>query len=181
MALEALDPFPRSSDGHNAAPSNRQQAPSKTNHGSFRVFIMRRRGEVKKSLSDVIFGQTRGKVLALLFGNSDKRFYTRQIARMTGASVGAIAPELMLMTSLGLLISSRVGNQVFYQANRHSPVFAEIRALMAKTVGVFHQLRLALAPLADRIVVAFVYGPMAKQRETAESDVDRNPGAGCIG
>jgi predicted nucleotidyltransferase len=41
-----------------------------------------------------------------------------------------------------------------------------------KTVGVFHILRTALPVLSKRIVVAFVYGSMAREEETAQSDID---------
>jgi predicted nucleotidyltransferase len=77
-----------------------------------------------------------------------------------------------LLTDLGLLVSKRVGKQVFYRANQESPVFPELKTLVAKTVGVFQLLREALEPLSDRIQLAFVYGSLAKQEETAQSDVD---------
>lgn len=51
-------------------------------------------------------------------------------------------------------------------------MFSEIRSLVAKTVGVSNILRTALAPLAPKIRVAFVYGSVAKQAETAQSDID---------
>jgi predicted nucleotidyltransferase len=123
-------------------------------------------------LADVLFGQSRGAVLALLFGNPDRLFYTRQIANMVRASVGAVAPQLTALTRVGVLVSSKSGNQVFYQANRKSPIFEEMKGLVAKTVGVYQQLTIALEPLTSRIAFAFVYGSMAKQQETAESDVD---------
>jgi hypothetical protein len=47
---------------------------------------------------------------------------------------------------------------VFYQANREHPEFPELRALLAKTNGVFQMLKAALAPLSSRISLAFVYG-----------------------
>jgi predicted nucleotidyltransferase len=47
-----------------------------------------------------------------------------------------------------------------------------LRALVAKTVGAFHVLRSALAPLLSRISLAFVYGSVARQDEKAESDID---------
>src|SRR5213594_1575376 len=40
-------------------------------------------------LSDLLFGRTRGAILALLYGRDDQSFYTRQIAREVDASVGA--------------------------------------------------------------------------------------------
>jgi predicted nucleotidyltransferase len=47
-----------------------------------------------------------------------------------------------------------------------------MHALVNKTIGVFSVLRSALHPLAKRILVAFVYGSVARGDETAQSDVD---------
>src|ERR1700682_6108450 len=117
------------------------------------------------ALADVLFGQTRGGVLALLYGQADKSFYVRQIARHVSASVGAVQRELEKLANVGLIVRTPVGNQVFYQVNRHNPVFSEMRALVGKTVGVFNTLHSALEQLSERIAVAFVYGSVARQEE----------------
>jgi len=123
-------------------------------------------------LADLLFGRTRGAVLALLYGRADQSFYTRQIAREVDASVGAVQRELENLSKVGLIVRNSVGNQVFYQANRDSPIFLEMRTLVNKTIGVFSVLRSALATLSKRIVVAFVYGSVAREEETAQSDID---------
>jgi predicted nucleotidyltransferase len=125
------------------------------------------------TLGDLLFGKGRGAILGLLYGHPDQSFYYRQITRQVhGVSAGTLQRELDTLTQAGLIARSSVGNQVFYQANRNSPIFEELRAILSKTIGVFHLLRSALEPLKDRIVAAFVYGSVAKQQETAESDVD---------
>jgi predicted nucleotidyltransferase len=124
------------------------------------------------ALGNMLFGQTRGGVLALLYGHSGQTFYLRQISREIGASVGAVQRELQSLSKIGLIERSDSGHQVYFRANRAHPVFAELNALVAKTVGVFHQLSSALAPFAQRISLAFVYGSMARQDEKARSDVD---------
>jgi len=111
-------------------------------------------------------------VLALLYGQTDKSFYVRQIARHVNASVGAVQRELEKLAEVNLITRTSVGNQVFYQVNQRTPVFAEMRALVSKTVGIFNILRSALEQLTERIIVAFVYGSVARQEEKAESDVD---------
>ena len=123
-------------------------------------------------LADLLFGRTRGAILALLYGHTDESFYTRQIARKVNASVGAIQRELESLAKIGLIKRSSVGNQVFYQVNKDAPVFAEMRGLVHKTVGAFAILRSALEPLSNQIVAAFVYGSVARQQETARSDID---------
>lgn len=124
------------------------------------------------SLADLLFGRTRGAVLALLYGHADESFYTRQIAREVDASVGAVQRELENLSKVGLIVRKSVGSQVFYQANRDAPIFREMQALVNKTVGIFNILQAALHSLSRRIVVAFVYGSVAREEETAQSDVD---------
>jgi predicted nucleotidyltransferase len=125
------------------------------------------------ALADVLFGKGRGAILALLYGHPDESFYYRQITRqLGGVSVGTLQRELDTLSQLGLIDRSTVGKQVFYRANRNHPVFPELRALVAKTVGAIQVLSSALAPLADRISLAFIYGSVARQEEKAESDID---------
>ena len=67
---------------------------------------------------------------------------------------------------------TRSGNQKHYQANASATVFAELRGLVLKTMGLADVLRAALAPLAGQIDGAFIYGSVARQQDTAQSDVD---------
>lgn len=125
------------------------------------------------ALADVLFGKARGAILALLYGHPDQSFYYRQITRqLQSVSSGTVQRELETLSQLGLIHRSAVGKQVFYKANRSHPVFPELRTLVEKTVGAFQVLRSALAPLADRFSLAFIYGSMARQEEKAESDID---------
>lgn len=124
------------------------------------------------ALSDVLFGQIRGGVFALLYGWADKAFYVRQIARHLHASPGSVRRELEKLAAVDLIVRTSLGNQVFYQVNRHHPVFSEMRALVNKTVGIFNTLRAALEPLSNRVCIAFVYGSIARQEERAGSDID---------
>jgi uncharacterized protein len=124
------------------------------------------------SVGDLLFGQTRGRVLALLYGAPDETFFVRQIARQVKTSVGTVQRELALLTEAGLIKRAAVGSQVFYQANQENPEFPELQALLAKTTGVFQILKVALAPLSSRISLAFVYGSVARREEKAASDID---------
>jgi predicted nucleotidyltransferase len=125
-----------------------------------------------RGLGDLLFGKTRGGILRLLYGRPDRTFYLREIAREIGGSAGSAQRELTTLADIGLIVRSVSGNQVLFQANGGHPVFGELRAMVAKTLGVFQLLHSALAPLAPGISVAFVYGSMARGDETADSDVD---------
>lgn len=76
------------------------------------------------------------------------------------------------MADAGLLLRQEVGRQVHYQANRDCPVFEELASLLRKTSGLADVISAALAPLADSIEMAFVYGSIARGEEHAQSDVD---------
>jgi predicted nucleotidyltransferase len=125
------------------------------------------------TVAGVVFGKGGGAILGLLYDHPDRSFYYRQLTReLKSISVGTLQRELKILTQIGLIDRSTLGKQVFYQANHSHPVFPELRALLSKTVGLIHRLRSALAPLADRISVAFIYGSIARREERGESDVD---------
>ena len=122
--------------------------------------------------ADVLFPKTRKLVLGLLYGHADESFYLREIVRRTGQSPGAVLRELDLLTRADLLTRSSRGNQVFFEANRKSPIYRELQGLVLKTVAVVGVLRDVLREFADRIVVAFVFGSAARQELRKGSDVD---------
>lgn len=110
--------------------------------------------------------------MSLLFGAPDESFYVREIARQIETSVGTVQRELTLLADVGFVNRSQRGNQVYYQANQEHPDYPELRALLAKTLGVFQLLKSALAPIESRIDFAFVYGSVARGEEKATSDID---------
>ena len=124
------------------------------------------------SLSSTLFGKTRRAVLALLYSHSDESFYLRQIVRTAGVGLGAVQRELKKLSEAGIIRRKERGRQVYYQANPECPVYAELKNLVIKTVGVGDVLKAALVPLADRIRVAFLFGSLVRGGERSSSDVD---------
>lgn len=123
-------------------------------------------------LGGALFGATKQAVLALLFGRPDGRFYQRQIIRAAGFGSGGVQRELEQLTAAGVLTRTVEGRQTYFQANRHCPIFEELRGLVRKTFGVSQVLADALARLRSRIEIAFVFGSVATGAETSDSDVD---------
>jgi predicted nucleotidyltransferase len=124
------------------------------------------------SLSDALFTKTQQRVLSLLFGQSGRAFSVNELIQATGAGSGAIQREIARLSGSGLLSMEQVGNQKRYRANPDSPIHGELVAIVGKTFGLAAPLREALAPLADRIELAFVYGSVAKRSDTVTSDID---------
>lgn len=123
-------------------------------------------------LASLLFKDYRRRALGLLLLHPDEKYHVREIARLTGTVAGTLHKELANLAEAGILTKEASGNQVLYRVNRNCPVFNELAGILKKTSGLVDVLAGALAPLAERIEVAFVYGSVAGGKETAGSDVD---------
>ena len=124
------------------------------------------------SVGDALFTKAQQKLLALFYGRPDRTFYFNEVVRLADMGKGAISRELAKLCESGLLLSSKQGNQIHYQANKASPIFNELTSIVKKTFGVAGVLQMALAPLLPQFEQAFVYGSIAKGVDHADSDVD---------
>jgi predicted nucleotidyltransferase len=91
---------------------------------------------------------------------------------VTGIALGPVQRELRQLVDAGLVTKKTLGTQALYSANEASPIFDEMRSLVAKTVGIHDVLQAALHPVESKIQLAFVYGTVARSRESQQSDVD---------
>lgn len=124
------------------------------------------------NLSDALFTATQQRVLGCLFGQPGRSYTVSELIQTTGAGSGAVQREVARLAGSGLLTMEQVGNQKRYRANPDSPIHDELAAIVRKTFGLAAPLREALAPMADAIAAAFVYGSVAKGQDTATSDID---------
>ena len=124
------------------------------------------------SLADALFSTTQQRVLALIFGQPDRSFYANEVIGLAQGGSGAVQRELARLAQSELVTVRATGKQKHYQANSASPIFKELCSIARKTIGLAEPLREALAPLADRIRAAFVYGSVAKRQDVASSDID---------
>jgi predicted nucleotidyltransferase len=123
-------------------------------------------------LADVLFNKAQQRLLALLVGNPERTFYSNELIELAGCGTGAVQRELARLAAVGLLTVSQRGNQKHFQVNTSAPIYPELRGLVVKTFGLADVLKLALTPLAGEIQAAFIYGSIARQQDTASSDVD---------
>ena len=129
-------------------------------------------GMIECSVADALFSGLQQRLLAVLFGQPDRSFYGNELLRLTGTGRGALQRELEKLVSADLVTVTPVGNQKHYQANAAAPIFAELRGIVMKTLGLADVLRTALNAVADRIELAFVFGSVAKGTDIATSDID---------
>lgn len=126
----------------------------------------------KSSLADALFSTTQQRVLALLFGQPQRSFFTTELIGLVGAGSGAVQREVQRLVESGLVSVTRLGNQKHYKANPAAPIFKELSGIVAKTLGPAEVLRKALVPLGDALRLALVYGSVAKRSDSAQSDID---------
>lgn len=124
------------------------------------------------TLGDALFTKTQQRVLGLLYGKPDKSFYTNEIVRWADMGRGTIRRELERLVAAGLLVSSRAGNQLHYQANPDNPVYNELLGIVRKTFGIADVIRSALLAVDEQLDLAFIYGSIAKGEDTVSSDID---------
>lgn len=148
------------------------------------------------SIGDALFTKTQQRVLGLLYGKPDKSFYTNEIVRCADMGRGTVRRELERLASAGLLVISREGNQLHYQANPDCPIYDELRGIVQKIRGGVNQQtmeagdvdgkdiiqisgvisvsRRALFDLVKRYHIhrLVLFGSAARGELTPESDID---------
>jgi len=124
------------------------------------------------SIASSFLTDSQSRVFAWLFGQPERSYHLSELRRLTGLGSASLQRELNRLTHAGLLVSERVGNLRCLKANPDSPVFDELVSLTRKTLGVVPVLSQALMTLTPNLQAAWIYGSVAKQTDTARSDVD---------
>ena len=124
------------------------------------------------SLAAALFSPVQRRVLGLLFGQPNRRYLGSELIRLADAGTGGTHRFLQRLVKSGLVTVQVSGRQKFYQANPDAPIHAELVGLIRKTAGLQEPVREALAPWADRIRTAFIYGSAAAEDDRADSDID---------
>ncbi len=121
-------------------------------------------------LAQLVCSRTRAEIFRVLFGLRSNELHLREIQRQTGFAIGTVRQDLAKLVRLGLVTQRQDGNRVCYAANQRHPLYAEIRQLVLKTLGLADVLATALT--AEGIRCAFVFGSVAAGTANPESDID---------
>ena len=119
-----------------------------------------------------LFGKTRQSVLALLYGQAESSFYTKQILDAVNTGRGTVQRELKNLTDAGIITRQTQGRQVYFQANEKCPIFNELKSIVRKTFGIADAIRQSLSSAVDKIRAAFIFGSVAKSADERRSDID---------
>ena len=122
------------------------------------------------SMLKMLFSSTvRADVLALLLNSPDEKFYVREIASILRKNPSGVKRELDNLEKMGIVVSERVANLRYFKANKDSPLYSELRNLIAKSLGLPGALKAVLR--AAGVKSAFIYGPYAEGQRSDMIDL----------
>lgn len=81
-------------------------------------------------LEELIGSKTRVKLLKLFVINSSRKYYVREITRVVDEQINSVRRELAKLLKLGIIISSKEGNRVYYHANKDFPHMGPLSTLI---------------------------------------------------
>jgi len=120
-----------------------------------------------------IFGRSRvrDRILLEFFAKPATAAHVREMARRVHASPPTVGAELAELARLGILQTRAIGRSLVYSVNDRSPLLAEVRGLIEKTIGIEAMIRKALDGLPG-VEAAYIFGSYAAGTAKAQSDVD---------
>jgi predicted nucleotidyltransferase len=126
----------------------------------------------KTSTLDSLFPNVRAGLLSATMLRPEHWCYMTELAKHLGAPPSSLQRELHSLVQAGFLLRRQDGRRIYFKANTESPLFPELRGIVEKTSGVIPALKTALDKFREKIVLALIYGSMARGKEHAGSDID---------
>lgn len=121
-------------------------------------------------LNKIFTSNTRVKLFQLFFTNPEDKFYTRQIAGLSNIPYTAVRRELKNLTKTEILTQEFENNRKYYKINKNFFLYTELKNIILKTSGLAEILKKRFKN--KNLDFVFIYGSYAKNKETAESDID---------
>jgi len=123
----------------------------------------------RDTLKSLFSSSIRADLLALLLNNPDERFYVREIATLLRKNPSGVKRELDNLEKMGIVKSQKVANLKYFQAEKSSPLFSELKSLIAKSLGAHGALKTLLK--TSGVKIAFIYGPYAESEDSGTVDL----------
>jgi len=123
----------------------------------------------RDTLKSLFSSAIRADLLALLLNNPDEKFYVREISTLVRKNPSGVKRELDNLEKMGILTSKKVANLKYFQADKKSPFFSELKSIIAKSLGVTGALKTLLKNSGAKL--AFIYGPYVQNEEAEVVDV----------
>jgi len=126
----------------------------------------------KKRAIDALFSKTRRELLGATFGEPDRWWYLSELAGHLSTTPSSLQRELQSLVASGIVRQRRDGKRIYFRAEEKSAIYDELRSIVAKTLGVADALERILGEFDDRIVCAFLSGPLERKNDREFSEVD---------
>ena len=120
-------------------------------------------------LKDLFSSSIRADVLSLLLNSPEEQFYVREIAKLLRKNPSGVKRELDKLEEMGIVVSEKVANLKYFQADKESPLYAELKNLITKSLGLPGAVKAVLR--ASGAKAAFLYGPYAEGDDGAPVDL----------
>ena len=111
------------------------------------------------------------QVLGYFFLNPNAEMYLNEMARKFKVDRGNLVRKLSDWEKEGLLIKDKKGNLSVYQVNKRYPFLPELKKIFKKSFGIEIILREKLKGIKG-LKMAVIFGSYAKDKLSAESDID---------
>ncbi|MEO8704616.1 MAG: nucleotidyltransferase domain-containing protein [Kofleriaceae bacterium] len=121
---------------------------------------------------DVLWTATEQRVLTALLLRQDRAFQLVELIAAANSGSASVQRFIARLVDGALVVRVPHGKRYLYRANSESPIFADLRSIFVKTVGLVDPIRDALAPISKAIEFALIFGSIAKGTDHAASDVD---------
>ena len=123
-------------------------------------------------LLPIFRSELQARLLGLLLLNPEREWTAPEIAERLGATAVTAHRELHRALDGGLITRTSIGRSYLYQAAGDSPLYAPLREILERTVGVEAELRRAIERTPG-VEAAFIHGSFAKGTKVRPtSDVD---------
>lgn len=125
--------------------------------------------QARDTLKSLFSSSIRADLLALLLNNPEERFYVREIATLLRKNPSGVKRELDNLEKMGILTSKKVANLKYFQAEKKSPLYTELKSLIAKSLGIPGALKALLK--TSGLKIAFIHGPFADNEDAERVDL----------
>ena len=122
-------------------------------------------------LKGLFSSETIISLLTIFFTQPKKRFYVRELVKLSGRYPRSVSVALKKLEKSGIVNSTWTGNLKFFYLNKKSPIYPELKNMIFKTRGVGEALKKDLLKLGG-VEFGFIYGSTASGQETKISDID---------
>ncbi|KJS68045.1 MAG: DNA polymerase III subunit beta [Comamonadaceae bacterium BICA1-1] len=125
------------------------------------------------SIADFMFTPSLQRVLGATLLQPERSFTLQELLRLADSGRGGAQKQVDRLGQGGVLKEeARRGRQRSIRANTGFALYPELVSIARKSFAVTEPLKEALAPFAESITSAFVYGSIAKGTDSDQSDID---------